>query len=554
MSHLLELLGKGLGAGLEETLGRYFWAGGGVSVSELSAHAAEHPSHPDIQCQLGLAYLRAARLGEAVEHLGLACKYKPDYLAPRLALASALEERGDQQKALDQLKVANQIQVGHPAVLFCIGYLLEKMGNSEEAAEYYRQALKTQPDLLAARHRLAAVAVFLDNLPEAITQYEFLVKADPGDNSVRITLAQLCHRAKSHAAAIEHYETAIAMEPENWALVDDQVEALVADGQYREAIERLHELLGVQGAFPDLHVRLADLYSHIGDDEQAMSHYQTALELQPRYLEANVKVGTHHLINGRWDEASEAFTHAAELNDELLTAYVGLGVAQAAGGDKSAAMNSFDLASAVEPNSTLLVREMARLQLKSALETQARQHADEPLAGEEPGGGTLHSDDLLKLQMERHAEELSRHPGHADLRYRYGVLLRAEGNMAEAMEQFEAAIELNPSYTQAIIKRGMTLQDMGRSEDAIEAYKAALDIEPKYVDLHYRLGLLYTDGKRFEEAVRHMEAADKHANGNVQIRANLALSLQNMGLMDRAAATWRSLARMHKVGAQAEQG
>ncbi len=35
----------------------------------------------------------------------------------------------------------------------------------------------------------------------------------------------------------------------------------------------------------------------------------------------------------------------------------------------------------------------------------------------------LQSDDLLQLQLERHAEEVAAHPGHADLRYRYGVLL-----------------------------------------------------------------------------------------------------------------------------------
>jgi lipopolysaccharide biosynthesis regulator YciM len=65
------------------------------------------------------------------------------------------------------------------------------------------------------------------------------------------------------------------------------------------------------------------------------------------------------------------------------------------------------------------------------------------------------------------------------------------------------------------------------------------------VDLHYRLGLLYTDRREFDKAVQHMEQAAEGAPDNQQIRASLALSLQNMGLMDRAAATWRSLWRLH---------
>jgi len=72
-----------------------------------------------------------------------------------------------------------------------------------------------------------------------------------------------------------------------------------------------------------------------------------------------------------------------------------------------------------------------------------------------------------------------------------------------------------------------------------------LDIAPSFVDLHYRLGLLYTDRRRFEEAARQMEAAVAGAPDNEQVRAGLALALQNMGLMDRAAATWRSLWKIH---------
>ena len=46
-----------------------------------------------------------------------------------------------------------------------------------------------------------------------------------------------------------------------------------------------------------------------------------------------------------------------------------------------------------------------------------------------------------------------------------------------------------------------------------------------------------------------MEQAAANAPGNEQIRAGLALSLQNMGLMDRAAATWRAPWKVHEKAA-----
>ncbi len=549
MSHLLELLGQGLDGSLEETLGRFFWGAGRLSVTELAVQAAQHPDWPDVQCQLGLAYLRAAKTGQAIEPLARACRQKPDFLAARLALASALTELGLHDKALGHLRLANQTHAGEPAILFALGYLLEKLDRADEAAGYYREALAAKADLLAARHRLAAIALFHDRLEEATDQYEYLVRYDPGDTHARIALAQLYHRRGLHGQAVEQFGNAIAMEPENWALVDEQTEALAADGQLREAIERLEEMIAAQGDLPDLHLRLADLYGQVGDDPTALAHFERAMELQPGYLEAAVKLGTHHLTQGRWAEASEAFAQASELNDDLLTAYVGLGVAQAAGGDQAAAIQSFELAGAVEPNSTLLVREMARLQLKAALGTAPPAgpldddpDADAPALGpvDDPQG-----DDLLQLQLTRHAEQVRDHPGFADVRYRYGVLLRAEGRLVEALEQFDAALEINPTYTKAIIKKGLTLQDLGRIDQAIETLATALELHPKYVDLHYRLGLLYTEGRLFEQAVQHLEATSREGPDNRTIRANLALALQNMGLMDRAAATWRSLARIH---------
>ena len=72
-------------------------------------------------------------------------------------------------------------------------------------------------------------------------------------------------------------------------------------------------------------------------------------------------------------------------------------------------------------------------------------------------------------------------------------------------------------------------------------------LRPELVDVHYRLALLYTDRRRLEEAVRHMEAAASGSPDNEQVRAGLALSLQNMGLMDRSAAAWRSLRKLHQT-------
>ena len=541
MSYLLDMLGKGLDGSLTDRLGHYFCTAGLVSLSELAARTQAEPGRADLQVRLGVAYLDAAQASEAIEHLQLACRHDPRHVPARLALACALEETGRTPDALEELERADGLQPNQPVVLFCIGFLLEKMSRPEQAAATYRRAIELDSDLVFARQRLAAVAVLRNELSEAIEQYAWLVQHDPGDTHARATLGQLHYRAGQPAEAVRHFEDSIAMEPENWALADEQVEALVAAGQIPEAVERLEEMLQTQGDLPDLHLRLADLYDRLDQDEPASTHYRAALDLQPNYLEGLVRFGTHHLMHGRWADASEAFAGAVDLNDRLLTAYVGLGVAQAAQRDEAGALSSFDLAAALEPNSSLLMREMARLQLRSALDCFAAGAAEPPCNLDPRSAASLEGHELLALQLERHAEHVRQEPHYADVRYRYGVLLRAEGLLREALEQFDAAIALNPAYTQAIIKKAITLKELDRDEEAVAAFRAALELKPQHVELHYRLALLYTDGRQFEEAVRQVEAAS--ADAGPQTRARLALALQQIGLLDRAAATWRSLRR-----------
>ncbi len=493
-----------------------------------------------------LTSLHSSEMDEAMKLLGEYCRRRPEDLPGRCALAVACDENGDRSATLLHLRAANELCPGEARILLAIGFSMEKLRDSKGALAYYQDAVQVDKNCITARERIAAIAVRLDNIDLAIEQYEALCHLEPEKSHLRTALGALNYRAGNYATATEIFQQAIAMEPENWSLVDQQVEALVADGEVREAIERLHMLVEEQGPFADLHLRLGDLYESIGDSSSALQQYLTAIDIQPMYLEALVKLGTHHLSNGRWEEACELFHQAAEINDSLIINYVGIGAAQAAMGQVDEALTYFDLAGSLEPNTTLLLTEMARTHLKASAANEAQRSFDGE-ATSTPQDVAIENEELLRKQLDRHAEQVTLHPGHADVRYRYGVLLRGEGRSQEAMEQFTKAVEINPTYSQALIKLGIIQQELGHDSDAIATFKRVLELSPQYVDVHYRLGLLYTDNRDLQQALRHMEAAAGGAPDNTQIRSALALSLQNMGLHDRTSAVWRSLCRMNPV-------
>ncbi|MBK8269529.1 MAG: tetratricopeptide repeat protein [Planctomycetes bacterium] len=90
-------------------------------------------------------------------------------------------------------------------------------------------------------------------------------------------------------------------------------------------------------------------------------------------------------------------------------------------------------------------------------------------------------------------------------------------------------------------------------DEAVDVLKSAIDTQPGYVDLHYQLGLIFAQRQQFQMAIEHYESAVGGNPNNVEFQANLALALQNMGLLDRANASWQLVCNLAPDSAYAVQ-
>ena len=275
---------------------------------------------------------------------------------------------------------------------------------------------------------------------------------------------------------------------------------------------------------------------------QAMEAYSRAVELNPDYLEATIKVGVSRLREGKYVEAAQAFNRAIEINDRIVSAYLGLVVAQQALGRSKDALASLEMAAEVEPNSTVLFSEMARLQLRVSVAEQARKYLSPRAIAAAPDGPP--DDDvsaMVQRQIANLRSSLRQHPNHADLHYRLALLLRHEDDLTGAIEALRHAVSINPQYLKALITLALTLRQTGQTDEAMNVLKRALEVDPKSVELHYQLGLMFADKNEFAVALDRFEYAAGKEPRNLDYAANVALALQNMGLIDRAKASWQTL-------------
>jgi len=553
MSSLLEILGRGLLSELSAAFRELLRDDGRRATKELEADAARDPENIDFTRSLAVRMLADRQYARAQRGFSAVLARDPLDRVSRIGLACTFDDLGQTSAALEALQGVARGN-GDGATLFALGFCKEKLGKSDEAIRLYQAALEIAPNVRNAHERLAAIHLRQERVAEAIAHYEHLCWCEPGEARTALTLAHLYLRGRRYEDAVRRFEFAVTLDPDNWEAKDDLVSAHVAAGRYADAAQALRECITQRPECAELYQRLGDVHTKAGEDAEALAAYRAAVELRPDYLEATIKIGTAHLRCGRYEDAALSFSGAIEINDRIVDAYVGAAVAYQALGRTDDAKLSLEQAAGVEPNSTLLFSEMARLQLKVAAAEQRRRYLAPEAIARSPGGPPDERiATLIDRQVARLRGAVAEHPNHADLHYRLGVLLRHTGDVGGAIESFTRALAINPRYLKAVVKLSLALRATGRIDAAIDAARRALDIDAEALELHYQLGLMYYDRNQFALALDRFDRAVREAPDNLDYVGNLGLALQNMGLTDRAAETWRLLAELSEPGRESER-
>ncbi len=542
MSYLLETLGRGLLSQLHDAFRSQLPAEDELDLPELITRCADSPRSADLALRLGMVHLRAMRLSDARACFERARGIDPQAPYPTLGLACVFDELGRDDLAVGELLHARELDPQDPAITFAIAMCRERSGDEAAAISEYARAIGLCPRLRNAYERRAALAIHRSQWDDALRSYEHLNGLDPGDVDVLLTLATLHLAARQPASAIERFQCALLIEPDCTEEATRETQQLCQNGRTDEALAAFESLVEKHPGVSEFRVHLGDLYARSGDDAAAIASYRAAIELHPGFIEATVKLGTQHLRQGRYEDAAQAFNRAVELNDRMLLAFAGLCVAQAAAGQHSAALETLGLAASLEPNSTLLLSETARLHLRA---TQMRDAAAIPRDRASPPHDAR-VEDWMNEALRRHAQALLRWPRRADLLYRHGVLLRHQGAFDRAQRAFCDALQVQPTFVKAAVRLGVCLRERGRVDEALDTLRHALFVSPETLQTHYRLALRFAQRAQFDVALDHFEQ-DLPADIARDFRANLTLALQSVGMVDRAAATWRCFCEVNEA-------
>jgi len=521
MSLLLEILGRAITVDTAELIWHWLEA---VKLQEDDSESAQYQ-----QLDKTIELLANRRTEAAEEQLRLYLFENPSCIRGRLASAAICLSKSQLQEAIEELNSVYMRQPNNTMALYALGHCHERQGKESQAVEFYQDCLKFKNYLQLPRQRLAAIYFKNGQLEKTIQEYELLKDEYPDDISTLVTLGHLYVANAEYDAAIETFNTAILLHPDNFHTEEDDVDELVRDGQIDEALQQIEQLLEEQPERADLAVKRADVLNLLGAAEEAVSQYQEVLHVCPDFLEATIKLGTQYLQMNQGQLAAQQFNRAAEINDQIVDAYIGLAVAQNLAGKTSDSLAILSLAAAIQPNSSLLFAETATLQFRAGFTENAPFHEME------------NSPDLIEAVIAAHHGQITRRPQNPDLHYRLGVLMMSVGRMSEAIKALQTALEINPTYARARNKLAVCLFETHQEELALEQIIGPECLDKDTLELHYKTALLYCDKIKFASSLINLERYMENNFTCTDATVNISIVLQNLGLLDRATAMWDNL-------------
>lgn len=272
-------------------------------------------------------------------------------------------------------------------------------GRYEEAVESLGRCLRSTRDARTTRlaryyigesyARLGRAALEKGDPKLAVSYLESCLVHHPNYADVHLQLSRAFAATGDHTRQQEHLSKALQLNPHYGDALRDQAALMYARGQHEQAMDMLsdafpqldelanatelhrsgrHEeallaLRGLQlstGHQANNHARLADAYAANGDLPAALSEYEKALALQPRYPDVLCRYGQALLQADRVEEALDQFRAAIQVNPTYVEALAQAGIAFRRLGKHDLALQSFEQALEIDPNHVVASYEIKR--------------------------------------------------------------------------------------------------------------------------------------------------------------------------------------------------
>ncbi|KAF1034119.1 MAG: TPR repeat-containing protein YrrB [Herbaspirillum frisingense] len=278
------------------------------------------PDNPEYITNLANSTLKLDRVDDAIKLFEQAISIDKENRDARIGLANALHEKNDPDATIAYFEDAARREPEAPGPLSHLGRVLIEAKRYDEA-----------------------VATILKSL-------ELQISFAPSHTA----LGEAFHAMKMFKEALESHKTALLLDPQDIYAHNKIADTYIELKQIEQAHEHYQRIIEIAPKDPNSYIKLASsLFSAQDRFEDAMTLFQKALEIDPKYALTYNNIGAIMHDHGDTWEAVDYLNKALELRPGYYTAKHNLALAQLLHGDLKAGWESHE--------SRLVVKERANV-------------------------------------------------------------------------------------------------------------------------------------------------------------------------------------------------
>jgi predicted CXXCH cytochrome family protein len=319
---------------------------------------------------------RAERpVGEEARYKGPVVLYYPARLPPTpenelYQAAAQVKELNNLQEGIPRLQAALEKYPARDGEFdFELAEAYAANGQTQQAIRYYQEATRRKPGFRPAWVGLGRILAKAgaSNSQRALDAFQEALALGPEDAAILNDMGLVYLQQGRIADALQALQKAAAADPGDPQASNNLGSALQQTGDTAAAEQAYRNAIRAQPDFARAHLNLANLLAARRDFSQAEYHYQKALSLDPRSAQAHQEYAAFLAGAERFREARDQFEAAVRLDPTLSQAETGLADMLALQGDVGQAIAHYRKALASDPELAT-----AHLGLAAALAAQGR--------------------------------------------------------------------------------------------------------------------------------------------------------------------------------------
>jgi len=289
------------------------------AVTHLQQAAQLAPLDGNFQHRLGEVFLLMENPTDAISVLQKAVQLEPDSIPSRLILAKAFHISGDHNLAK---KIAEEIAHDapkDPESYLLLAKLALQENQDETALQYTEHILQTNHQHPEALLTKAEALTALKQYPEALVMFEAAITRNPQSKALRLQHVDLTQIVKGKQAVLKVLENYHTQYPDDIPLQIRLGEALADNGHREAAVNtaqqtlQVAELLTTNQQAQTLKL-LAGLLRQSGQLDQAITHLNNAIDLNPQWSEPHLELGRTYQQRRQYDQALVSYQQAIALD------------------------------------------------------------------------------------------------------------------------------------------------------------------------------------------------------------------------------------------------